>query len=122
MDYVKEYLATEVALDHADGQMTRREALRRLGMMGISLTAASALLAACGDDKETETTSPAAQPSTTAAPVATTAAGPTTTRPATTPVPSQDITYPGPRGTLIGAYAPAASPKGAVVVVHENRG
>lgn len=123
MDYIKEYLAGEVAIDHADGQLTRREALRRLGMMGISLTAASALLAACGDDKETETTSPAAggQATTTAA-VATTVASPSTTRPATTPVPSQDITFPGPRGTLLGAYAQAANAKGAVVVIHENRG
>lgn len=122
MNYFKEYLATEVALDHADGHMNRREAVRRLGMMGLSLTAASALLAACGDDKKDETVAPAAQPSTTATPVATTVAGPTTTRPATTPVPSQDITFPGPRGTLIGAYAAAAAPKGAVVVIHENRG
>lgn len=115
MDHFKEYLATEVALDHADGQLTRREALRRLGMMGLSLTAASALLAACGDDGE-ETTGPAAQATTTAPPAS------STTRPATTPVPPQDIIYPGPNGTLMGAYAAAASPKGAVVVVHENRG
>src|SRR3954452_7985420 len=125
MDHFKRYLAEEVALDHADGQVTRREALYRLGLMGISVTAASALLAACGDDKKTETTAPGAQPPTSATPTAatpTTAAGPTTTRPATTPVPSQDITYPGPNGTLMGAYAPAATRKGAVVVVHENRG
>lgn len=122
MDHIKEYLATEVALDHVAGEMTRREALRRLGMMGFSLTAASALLAACGDDNKTETTSPAGQASTTTASVATTVASPATTRPATTPVPSQDITFPGPRGTLIGAYAAAATPKGGVVVIHENRG
>lgn len=124
MDYVKEYLATEVALDHAEGQFTRREALRRLGMMGISLTAASALLAACaGDgDGENQVVAPSGQASTTQAPVATTVAGPTTTRPATTPVPGQDITFPGPRGTLRGVYAAAATPKGGVVVIHENRG
>ena len=120
MDHFQEYLATEVALDHAGGQLTRREALRRLGMMGLSLTAASALLAACGDDGNEETTAPAAQASTTAVP--TTAATSTTARPATTPVPAQNITYPGPNGTLMGAYAGAASPRGAVVVVHENRG
>ncbi len=116
MDHFQEYLATEVALDHVGGQITRREALRRLGMMGVSLTAASALLAACGDDGDEETVAPAAQATTTAA------APTTTTRAATTPVPTQDITYPGPNGTLLGAYAPATSPRGAVVVVHENRG
>jgi carboxymethylenebutenolidase len=53
----------------------------------------------------------------------TTAATPTTARAATTPVPTQDITFPGPNGTLFGAYAPAAgTAKGAVVVIHENRG
>ncbi|MGH9265693.1 MAG: dienelactone hydrolase family protein [Acidimicrobiales bacterium] len=117
MDHLQEYLATEVALDHAKGQLTRREALRRLGMMGVSLTAASALLAACGDDGDEETTG-AAQATTTAVPAAT----PTTARPATTPVNPVDITYPGPNGTLLGAYAAAASARGAVVVVHENRG
>src|SRR3954451_18846840 len=126
MDHFKRYLAEEVALDHADGQVTRREALYRLGLMGISVTAASALLAACGDDKKTETTAPGAQTPTSATPTTatpTTAAGPTTTRPATTPVPSQDITYPSPNGTLLGAYATAAGTrKGAVVVIHENRG
>ena len=121
MDHMKEYLATEVALDHAAGQLSRREALRQLGMMGISVTAASALLAACGDDGTEETTSPGAQVTTTA--VATTAAPPTTARPATTPVASQDVTYPGPDGaTLMGAYAAAARPRGSVVVIHENRG
>ena len=122
MDHFQEYLATEVALDHADGQMTRREALRRLGMMGIGLTAASALLAACGDDGDDQVVAPSGQATTTAASVVTTVASPATTRPATTPVPSQDITFPGPRGTLRGAFAAAATPKGGVLVIHENRG
>jgi len=121
MHHFQEYLAAEVALDHADGQLTRREALRQLGTMGLSVIAASALLAACGKDKKEETsatTAPAAQANdTTTAPV------PSTARPAATPVASQDITYPGPTATLLGAYAAAAGTrKGAVIVVHENRG
>ena len=120
MNHFQEYLATEVALDHADGQISRREALRRMGMMGVSVSAAAALLAACGGDNGEETTSPAGQ-ATTTAPVATTAP-PTTVRAVTTPVPHQDVTYPGPNGTMMGAYAPAAGARGAVVVVHENRG
>jgi carboxymethylenebutenolidase len=122
MDHIKEYLATEVAIDHAEGQLTRREALRRLAMMGIGLPAASALLAACGDDGDDQVVAPSGQAFTTAAPVATTVASPATTRPATTPVASQDVTFPGPRGTLRGAFAAAATPKGGVVVIHENRG
>ena len=125
MDHFKEYLAAEVALDHVDGQLTRREALRRMGMMGISLGAASAILAACADDdKGIDTSLPGAQASTTVAPapLVTAPAGPTTTRPTTTPVPSQEITYPGPNSTLMGAYAPASRAKGAVVVIHQNRG
>jgi len=118
MDHFEEYLATEVALDHVDGQLTRREALRRLGMMGLSTVAASALLAACGKDENTSTPAPAGQPSTTAAPASTA----TTARAATVPVPTQDVTYPGPNGTLLGAYAAAVAPKGSVLVVHENRG
>jgi carboxymethylenebutenolidase len=122
MEYTKRYLAEEVALDHADGQLTRREALRRLGLMGFGVTAASALLAACADDDAgDQVVAPSGQASsTTAAP--TTVASPSTTRPATTPVPSQDIEFPGPRGTLRGAYAQAASARGAVLVIHENRG
>jgi carboxymethylenebutenolidase len=122
MDHIKEYLATEVAIDHAEGQLTRREALRRLAMMGIGLPAASALLAACGDDGDDQVVAPSGQASTTAAPVATTVASPATTRPATTPVASQDVTFPGPRGTLRGVFAAAATSKGGVVVIHENRG
>jgi carboxymethylenebutenolidase len=121
MEHFQEYLATEVALDHADGQLTRREALGRLGRLGLSAMAASALLAACAKDEKTATT---AQPATTATSAATAATAPTATtaRPATTPVPSQDISYPGPNGTLIGAYSAAPGAKGAVLVVHENRG
>jgi carboxymethylenebutenolidase len=123
MEHLKQYLAEEVALDHAHGYVSRREALHRLGLMGVSLTAASALLAACGDDGDTETTAPAAQASTTVAPATTTPPiASTAPRGATTPVPSQEITYPGPNGTLMGAYSAAATRKGAVVVIHENRG
>jgi carboxymethylenebutenolidase len=44
------YLAEEVAIDHVDGVISRREALRRLGLLGLGVPAASALLAACGGD------------------------------------------------------------------------
>ncbi|HEX3623208.1 MAG TPA: dienelactone hydrolase family protein [Acidimicrobiales bacterium] len=115
MEHFQEYLATEVALDHVDGQLTRREALRRLGTLGLSAVAASALIAACGSDKK-QTASGGG--STTTPSVPSSAAN----RPATTAVPTQEITYPSSNGTLMGAYASAAGPKGTVIVVHQNAG
>lgn len=43
MNELERYLAEEIALDHADGHITRREALRRLGLMGIGAASAGAL-------------------------------------------------------------------------------
>jgi carboxymethylenebutenolidase len=37
-------------------------------------------------------------------------------------IPTQAITFAGPRGVLQGAWASAAEPRGAVLVIHENRG
>ena len=34
---MRRYLAEEIALDAADGHLSRREALRRLGLLGLSL-------------------------------------------------------------------------------------
>src|SRR5438045_7868556 len=47
------YLAGEIAADFGDGLLTRREAVRRLGLLGLSVTSAGALLAACGSDNST---------------------------------------------------------------------
>ena len=44
MTEMQRYLAEEIAEDLADGIITRREALRRLGLMGITGGAATALL------------------------------------------------------------------------------
>jgi carboxymethylenebutenolidase len=85
----------------------RREALRRLALLGLGVPAASALLAACGGDGEQATT-------------ATSGAAAAPPGPA---VATQGITFPGPEGrTLQGAWAAADQPRGAVLVVHENRG
>ncbi len=45
MTEMQKYLAEEVAEDLADGIITRREAMRRLGLLGLSTAAASALIA-----------------------------------------------------------------------------
>jgi carboxymethylenebutenolidase len=42
---IQRYLAEEVAEDHADGIITRREAIRRLGLLGVTGAAAAGLLA-----------------------------------------------------------------------------
>ena len=44
MTELQRYLAEEIAEDHVDGLMTRAEALRRLGLLGLSVTAASSLI------------------------------------------------------------------------------
>ena len=46
---LRNYLVGEVAEDFVDGLLTRREALRRLTLLGLSVSSATALLAACGD-------------------------------------------------------------------------
>lgn len=114
MSPFKRYLAEEIALDHVEGLISRREALRRLALLGLGLPAATALLSACGAD------APAAAPSAAAA-------SPTPSAPASpagpSPLPTEAVTFAGPEGApLRGAWAAAPNGKGAVLVIHENRG
>ena len=112
MTEIQKYLAEEVAEDLADGIITRREAMRRLGLLGLTASAASGLLASF-----------ASAPAAAAAPA--TAAkhgGKGGTETAWAPVATQPITFPGPNGTLMAAWAAAAKPRGGVLVIHENRG
>jgi carboxymethylenebutenolidase len=118
MTELQQYLAEEVAEDHVDGIITRREAIRRLGLLGVGATAASAMIAAeaeartagkkegghahghgdghgHGSDGRTTEWKPVAH---------------------------QNITFAGPRGVLMAAYAQAPRPRGGVLVIHENRG
>jgi carboxymethylenebutenolidase len=103
------YLAEEVAIDHADGVLSRREALRRLALLGLAVPAASALLAACGGDGGDGEPAPGTTAGAAAPP------GPA--------VATEVVTFPGPEGrTVQGAWAAADQPRGAVLVIHENRG
>ncbi|MFG1685996.1 dienelactone hydrolase family protein [Nonomuraea sp. NPDC049269] len=132
MTPIQRYLAEEVAIDHADGLIPRREALRRLGLLGIALPAASALLTACGAPPEpargtSATSSGAAPAASSGAPAASSDPAGTPATSASpagpSPLPTRPITFPGPEGTTLqGAWAAAADPKGAVLVIHENRG
>ncbi|CAA9481959.1 MAG: Dienelactone hydrolase family protein [uncultured Solirubrobacteraceae bacterium] len=108
---MQRYLAEEVAEDLADGIITRREALQRLGLMGVTGASASALLASF------------------AAPAAAGGGGGQARRRGGesgsaewAPVAAEEITFAGPAGTLMGAWAPAAQARGGVLVIHENRG
>jgi carboxymethylenebutenolidase len=112
MTELQRYLAEEVAEDHADGIITRREAMRRLGWLGVGSAAASVLLAgpvaeagAHGPHHDRRGQSHADGTVEEWAPIAT-----------------QAITFPGPNGALMAAFAPAADPVGGVLVIHENRG
>ena len=104
---LQEYLAGEIAEDCADGLITRREALRRLGMLGLTLSSASMLVAACSDDDGDAAT-------------ATTRSGATTSSPASAA--GTAIRFAGPAGELQAAWAEADDPKAALLVIHENRG
>jgi carboxymethylenebutenolidase len=107
---LRDYLAGEVAEDYSDGLLSRREALRRLGLLGLGAAAATGVLAACGTPD-----APAPGPARPAGPVP--GRGPDTPTGA-------DVTFPGPDGPVLrGAWAaPAGAPKGSVLVLHENKG
>ena len=110
---LREYLAEEVALDFADARFNRREALKRLALLGLSTTAAGALLAACSSGSDEPVGNKPDRTTSTAAPTTTAAPAPTT---------AESITFTGSNGQLEGAFAAAPKPKGAVLVIHENRG
>lgn len=109
MTEIQKYLAEEVAEDLADGIISRREAVRRLGLLGVTGTAASGLLAtfAAGSASAEGTAGAHGH-------------GPTETT--WSPVPDESITFEGPRVPLLAAWAPATRPRGGVLVIHENRG
>jgi len=110
---LQRYIAEEIATDHVDGLLSRREALRRLALLGVTTAAATALIAACGDNKKTAN-----------APV--TSSGPATS-PSVPPgsanaLPTNPITWAGPQGQLQAAWAEASNAKGGILVIHENKG
>lgn len=107
---LQRYIAEEIATDHVDGLLSRREALRRLALLGFSAAGASTLIAACGESKKQTGASPGSQADTSAPPGADGA------------LRTQPVTWAGPSGELQGAWAAAATPLGGVLVIHENKG
>jgi carboxymethylenebutenolidase len=112
MTELQRYLAEEVAEDHADGIITRREAVRRLGLMGVTGAAASTMLAAfCAEAAGASKRSTRRRHSKHGAFTE------------WEPVATQPIEFPSPRTKpLLAAWAPAAKAKGGLLVIHENRG
>lgn len=122
MTELERYLAEEIAEDHVDGIITRREAMRRLALLGVGATAAAGMITAEAEARDKGKNKGGdhghghggghghGHPDR-----AVTAWAPVATTP---------TTFPGPRGNLMGAWAQAATPKvkGGVLVIHENRG
>ena len=121
MTELERYLAEEIAEDHVDGIINRREALRRLALLGVGATTAAGMIAAEADARTRGKNSGGDKHG----------HGhghghghPDRAVTAWAPVATQAITFPGPRGNLMGAWAPSAQQKvkGGVLVIHENRG
>jgi len=110
-----DYLAGEVGEDWADGIISRREALRRLALLGLSVGSAVALIEACAPADGPATARPTSG-----------SAGPSASAPTSVslgaPADGEAITFPGPTVELQGFFVAAGAPKGAMLVVHENRG
>jgi carboxymethylenebutenolidase len=106
---LKHYLAEEIAADHVDGLLTRREALRRLALLGLGSGAAAALIAACGD-KQTQGSKASS--------------GTTGTQPPgmDQALQTEPITWAGPNGELQGVWSQAHNARRGVLVIHENKG
>lgn len=133
MSDIRQYLAEEIAIDYRDAHFSRREALHRLALLGLTATAASSLLAACGGDP-VQSAAPTGEPNASgAAPSATVSSAatpsPSSSAAATPPppvlppsLPTEAITFDGPKGKLQGAWASAAEPRAGVLVIHENKG
>src|SRR3954470_23309733 len=128
---LKDYLATEVGEDWADGIVSRREALRRLALLGLSLTSAIALLEACapvggpaassvssGHRAASAAASASAGTRQGSGGSASAAAGSSGSAAAA----GDAITFAGPNGEVRGFFAAAGQPRGGMLVIHENRG
>jgi carboxymethylenebutenolidase len=111
---LQRYLAEEIAEDHADGLVSRREALRRLGLLGLRGAAAASLLAGfLVNEAKARVRVPSGAGS----------AGPGAADADVAARPTREIVFRGPGGRkLMGAWAAAARPRGGVLVIHENRG
>jgi carboxymethylenebutenolidase len=116
----EDYVQREIVADCAEGYLTRREALRRLMVLGVGAAAAGTMLAACSDD---DNDSAADEVTSTTAPATTaTTAGGAAAPAGPEPLATEPITFAGPAGELKGSWSAAPDPRGSVLIIHENTG
>ena len=147
-NWMQRYAGEEVVEHAREGRLTRREMMRQLVAIAGTAAGGAALLAACGGDGAATPASTSgtaatstAPPSSTSAPGPATGASPveevssTLVVPPTNPgapailsvapddpaVRAEDVTFPGPAGTMLGYLArPSADgTRAAVIVIHE---
>jgi carboxymethylenebutenolidase len=116
-----DYLAGEVGEDWADGIISRREALRRLALLGLSAGSAIGVLEACGPPAGSASPGGQASASATAS-FGSSEASAAPSGSGSAAAGGEAITFPGPSVELQGFFAAAATARGAMLVVHENRG
>jgi carboxymethylenebutenolidase len=116
----EEYVRGEIVDECRQGFLSRREALRRLMLLGVGATAAGLMLAGCAGDDEAGAGSEAT--STTGAAPTTTGAGAAAAPVGPAALPTETITFKGPAGDLKGSWSAAPTPRGSVLIIHENRG
>jgi carboxymethylenebutenolidase len=107
---LQQYIAEEIATDHVDGLLSRREALRRLALLGLGSGAAAALIAACGT-KQSPRPSPQSGANANTEPPGMDKA-----------LPTEPISWKGPHGELSAAWGQARNARRGVLVIHENKG
>jgi carboxymethylenebutenolidase len=117
---LQRYIAEEIATDHVDGLMSRREALRRLGLLGVGTAAATALIAACSENKKPTADAPATSTEAVTSSESATASAPPPGSDKS--LPTAPITWAVPQGELQAAWAEAPDARGGVLVIHENKG
>src|SRR5439155_12909227 len=98
----EEYVQSEIVADCAEGFLTRREAVRRLMLLGIGAAAAGTMLAGCGDDSSKVRSG--SSPSSTG-PSPSTAATPSAAPVEPAPLATEAVTFAGPAGRLKGSWS-----------------
>jgi carboxymethylenebutenolidase len=126
---IHRYLVEEIALDFRDGHLSRREAMRRLLLMGVSAVVAPTLLG-CEETPSPAQTGLASAASGAALGSASGSAPPGSGSGPWSPPPplpaskaTEAITFKGAEERMMqAAWAAADKPRGAMLVIHENKG